>query len=87
MVTLTKKNSILNAFQWHGSAEKPLEIDHHLYEFGSVEYHIQVKLLPCIEAYTMWPHTFGCTAESRNSNFLYFKQNVSTKPVMFQVNL
>jgi len=26
------------------SAEKSIEIDHHLYEFGSVEYQIQVKL-------------------------------------------
>lgn len=30
----------------HGSAEKPMEIDHCLHEFGSVEYHIQVK--PCV---------------------------------------
>ncbi|XP_022760334.1 actin-related protein 2/3 complex subunit 2B isoform X2 [Durio zibethinus] len=25
----------------HYSAEKPIEVDHHLYEFGSVEYHIK----------------------------------------------
>ncbi|KAG4918409.1 hypothetical protein JHK82_055861 [Glycine max] len=30
-----------NVCQRHDSAEKPLEIDHPLYEFGSVEYHIQ----------------------------------------------
>ena len=30
---------------FHDSAEKPMEIDHHLYEFGSVEYHIQVIII------------------------------------------
>ena len=30
---------------FHDSAEKPSEIDHHLYEFGSVEYHVQVSQL------------------------------------------
>ena len=35
---------INNAFTFDDRAEKPVEIDHHLCEFGSVEYHIQVKL-------------------------------------------
>ncbi|XP_061360828.1 actin-related protein 2/3 complex subunit 2B [Gastrolobium bilobum] len=32
-------------------AEKPIEIDHHLYEFGSVEYHIQSKASNPLVAY------------------------------------
>ncbi|XP_011029758.1 PREDICTED: actin-related protein 2/3 complex subunit 2B-like isoform X2 [Populus euphratica] len=34
-------------------AEKPVEIDHHLYEFGCVEYHVQGALLSCgLSSYT-----------------------------------
>ncbi|XP_017975377.1 PREDICTED: actin-related protein 2/3 complex subunit 2B isoform X3 [Theobroma cacao] len=28
-------------YSFHDSAEKPIEVDHHLYEFGSVEYHVK----------------------------------------------
>ncbi|KAL6310893.1 hypothetical protein AAG906_025834 [Vitis piasezkii] len=30
-------------FEGWSNTEKPMEIDHHLYEFGSVEYHVQIN--------------------------------------------
>jgi hypothetical protein len=43
---MINKNYVENwCASFHDSAEKPVEIDHHLYEFGSVEYHVQVSLL------------------------------------------
>lgn len=40
-----RKHIFLSSF--HGSVERPTDVDHCLYEFGSVKYHIQV-----IESYT-----------------------------------
>lgn len=34
---------MINFIPLINSGEKPMEMDHHLYEFGAVEYHIQVK--------------------------------------------
>nr|XP_048333804.1 actin-related protein 2/3 complex subunit 2B isoform X2 [Ziziphus jujuba var. spinosa] len=39
--TISMQISAGLTFPWVLSAEKTMEIDHHLYEFGSVEYHIQ----------------------------------------------
>ncbi|KAL6322629.1 hypothetical protein AAG906_014301 [Vitis piasezkii] len=40
-----------------GCIEKPMEIDHHLYEFGSVEYHVQQPHYCPKHSALTWPFT------------------------------
>lgn len=39
-------------FLFSGRADKPVELDQHLYEFGSVEYHVQVLLADQLLTYS-----------------------------------